>query len=293
MKKIRKAVIPAAGFGTRFLPATKAMPKEMMPVVDKPVIQYVIEDAVKAGIEQVIIITGMNKRAIEDHFDYNFELESRLMEAGKEKEFNEIREISDMCKFIYVRQKEQKGTGHAILCAKEVIGEEPFIVLWGDEFFYSEKKSHCQQLIDVYEKYGSSVVSVLKTDKEEDSYKYGFVKGVEKDGIIKAEALVEKPGPEAKPSDYSVMSGLLLTPQILKLLETQEPGKGGEIWLSEAINRLCQEESVYAKEIEGKYYDCGNKLTYLITNIEMALRREEFNGQLVKYLNDLKVNPIR
>ncbi|MFA6423062.1 MAG: UTP--glucose-1-phosphate uridylyltransferase GalU [Patescibacteria group bacterium] len=289
MKKIRKAVIPAAGFGTRFLPATKAMPKEMMPVVDKPVIQYVVENAVASGIEQIIIITGLNKRAIEDHFDYNFELEMRLSESGKDEELKQIRAISDMCKFVYVRQKEQKGTGHAILCAKDVVGNEPFVVLWGDDFFYTKGKVHCQQLIDVYNKNGGSVLSVVERAEKEDSYKYGFIKhGEQKDDIIKVEALVEKPGPEAQPSKLATMSGFLLSPQIFDILEKQEPGKGGEIWLSDAINRLCQIDDVFAKKIDGKHYDCGNKLSYVIANIEMALEREEFNGKLVNYLKSLQ-----
>lgn len=288
IKPIRKVVIPAAGFGTRFLPATKAMPKEMLPVVDKPVIQYVVENAVKSGIEQIIIITGLNKRAIEDHFDYNFELEMRLAENGKNEQLKMIREISDMCQFVYVRQKEQKGTGHAIMCAREVIGDEPFVVLWGDEFFHSDKIPHCQQLIDVYNKNGGSVLSVMRTDREEDSYKYGFVKGTaRKDGIIKVDALVEKPGPEALPSEFATLSGSLLTPKIFEILEDQEPGKGGEIWLADAINRLCQQEDVFAKEIEGKFYDCGNKLSYIIANVEMALKREEFNGKLTDYLKKI------
>jgi UTP--glucose-1-phosphate uridylyltransferase len=286
--KIRKAVIPAAGYGTRFLPATKASPKEMLPVVDKPVIQYVVEEAVASGIEHIIIITGANKRAIEDHFDYNFELEYRLKQSGKDEMYEEIRAISDMANFTYIRQKEQLGNGHAILCAEEVVKDEPFIVLWGDDFIYSDPP-RCKQLIDVHNKYNSSVISVMPRLGVEDASKYGFIKGsATEKGIYKVEELVEKPGIEKRPSELASLSGFLLTPDVFKVLKELKPGQGGEIWLSEAINEMAKQGNVYAKQIEnGKFYDCGNKLEYIKANIDFAMKRSELANGMKTYMQEI------
>lgn len=287
--KIRKAVIPAAGFGTRFLPATKAQPKEMLPIVDKPTIQYIVEELVEAGIEEIILITGSNKRAIEDHFDYNFELEYRLKEAGKTELYKEIRRISDMAKFIYVRQKEQLGNGHAVLMAKEVVGDEPFIVMWGDEFVYARPSCRTQQLIDTFNQYHGSVISTLQQREPADASKYGFVRGNPvTPEITKIDAMVEKPGPGNEPSNMYVPGGYLLSPTIFGYLEALKPGKSGEIWLVDAINEMAKHEAVYSKLIEnGIFYDCGNKLGYLKSNVEFALRDESVAEEFKSYLKGL------
>ncbi len=286
--KIKKAVIPAAGFGTRFLPATKASPKEMMPIVDKPVIQYVVEEAVASGITHIVVVTGATKRAIEDHFDYNFELEYRLQESGKNEQYAEIRAISDMATFTYIRQKEQLGTGHAILCAEEVINGEPFIVLWGDDFIYA-KPPRCRQLMDVYEKYHCPAISVIRTDDEGDAKKYGFIRGDKiENGIYRVKSLVEKPGMKKRPSNLASVSGFLLTSEIFTILKQLKPGLGGEIWLADAINEMARRSEVYACEIKnGTYYDCGNKLEYLKANIDFALKRPELAKGLKLYLKEI------
>ncbi len=283
--KIRKMVIPAAGFGTRFLPATKAQPKEMLPIVDKPIIQYIVEEAVGAGIEEVILITGSNKRPIEDHFDYNFELEERLKQAGKMEMYHEIRRISDMAKFVYVRQKEQLGNGHAVLQAAEVVGDEPFLVVWGDEFVYAEP-GWIKQLLDSFAEYHGSIISVLPQESPEDAERYGFVKGIRvTDQVTKVEAVIEKPGLGQEPSKLRAIGGYVLSPTIFELLRQQKPGKAGEIWLPEAINALAQHEAVYARRINnGTYYDCGNKLGYLKANVEFALRDPDVEAAFSRYL---------
>lgn len=290
IKKVKKAVIPAAGFGTRFLPQTKAMPKEMLPVVDKPIIQYVVEEAVSAGIEDIIIITGWHKRAIEDHFDYPFELEKRLKGWGKEKELAEVRRIAGLANFIYIRQKGPYGNATPVICARKVIGEEPFLVLWGDDFIYAQPP-RAKQLIEVYNYYKGSVLSCIRTQKKEDTLRYGFISGdkVEED-VYQIDKIVEKPGPEKAPSDIASVSGYLLTPTIFPILEKLRPGKGGELWLPEAIGNLIKVEPVYARVIKnGRYYDTGNKLEYLKTVVEFGLAHKEVGREFKKYLKSLKI----
>ncbi len=282
---VRKAVIPCAGYGTRFLPATKANPKEMMPIVDKPVIQYIIEEAVASGIEEIVLITGSNKRAIEDHFDYNFELEEMLKRAGKLDQYRQIREISDMAKFIYVRQKEQLGNGHAVLQAKEVIGDEPFVVIWGDELF-DANPPRIKQMIDTYQQHGGAVIASYTTDDPEAPYRYGIVRGRRLDAhVTELDEILEKPGDGVAGPWQVAVGGYVFPPSIFKHLETVQPGKGGEIWLVDAISQLAREEPIYAYEIEnGRYYDCGNKLEYLKVNIDFALKRSDIGRELRQYL---------
>lgn len=288
-KKIRKAVIPAAGFGTRFLPQTKALPKEMLPIVDKPIIQYVVEEAVAAGIRDIIIVTGWHKRAIEDHFDYPFELEQRLKEWGKHEMLDEVRRIADMANFIYIRQKGPYGNGTPVLSAREVIGDEPFVVLWGDEFIHS-KPARAKQCIEVYEKYGDPVISAIKVAKK-DVKRYGIadVKKIE-GNIYQIFDLVEKPEPAEAPSTLAAHGCYVLTPDIFDELEKLKPGKGNEVWLTDAIKNLMKKRPVYACEIQnGKYYDTGNKLEYLKTVVEFALQHTELNGDFRDYLKSLKL----
>jgi len=283
--RVRKAVIPAAGYGTRFLPVTKSVPKEMLPIVDRPVIQYVVEEAVSSGIEQICIITSSSKFSVEEYFNYNYELEHRLLAAGKQKEYEEIRRVADQASFYYVRQKEQLGNGHAVLSAREFIGDEPFAVLWGDDFVYAEPP-RTRQLLDVYEKHGGSVITVFQSTNPDDTRKYGVVKGqLVEPGVTRVESVVEKPGPEKAPSNLASIGGYIFTPGILPILAGLAPAQGGEIWLVDAINRLAQKEPVFASEYRnGKYYDCGNKLEWLKANIEFALRRPEIATGLRDYL---------
>lgn len=292
MQKIRKAVIPAAGYGTRFLPETKAMPKEMLPIVDKPVIQYVVEELVEAGIEQIIIITGWHKRAIEDHFDRHLELEHKLEQSGKIEQLEQIRKISNMAEFVYIRQKEMRGNGDAILTAKNVVGDEPFVVCWGDDFILAEP-SRTRQLIEAYNKYGTNILGCIRTDKPEDAKKFGFAKGQEiEDGVIKIDELIEKPGEDKKPSNLATVSGSLFVPQIFDALANFTPAAGAELVYVDGINVL-REQGIdsYAVEIKGgKYYDCGNVTQYLKTNIEMALMRPGIGDDLRGYLSDLVQN---
>ena len=289
-KKITKVVIPAAGFGTRFLPQTKAMPKEMLPVVDKPVIQYVVEEAVHSGVENVIIVTGANKRAIEDHFDVpNEDLVKNLMEGNKKHFLQQIREIADMANFIYIRQKGPYGNGTPILAAEPVIEDEPFAVLWGDEFIYS-KPPRLKQMINVYEKYGGVVISGVKIEKKEDLKRYGIAELEHVEGNVhKITRIVEKPTPEEAPSNIATHGGYILPPEVFSALKRVKPGKGGEIWLVDAINLLKKEGvPVYTVVIEnGKYYDTGNKFEYLKTVVEFALQHEELNGDFKKFLREL------
>ncbi len=295
MKKIRKAVIPAAGFGTRFLPQTKAMPKEMLPIVDKPVIQYVVEEAVDSGIEDIIIVTGALKRAIEDHFDKpNAELIENLKAGGKEKLLEQTNKISEMANFVYVRQKGPYGNGTPVLAAESVIEDEPFAVLWGDEFIYS-KPPRLSQMIQVYEKYGGIVISGVRIDKKEDLNRYGIADIVPVDGekkVFKVRSIIEKPDPQSAPSNLATHGAYILPPEIFGALKKVEPGQGGEIWLVDAINLLMQEGMpVYAVEIEnGKYYDTGNKLEYMKTVVELALDHPDVNGEFKKFLKELKLD---
>ena len=288
--KIRKAVIPAAGFGTRFLPQTKAMPKEMLPIVDKPVIQYVVEEIVASGITDIVMITGWHKRSIEDHFDYPFELEKRLEEAGKEKELAEVRRIAEMANFIYVRQKGPYGNATPVLCAKNVIGNEPFAVLWGDEFIHATPP-RLRQMIDVFEEYGKPVISGVRIKDKKDLSRYGIARTRSvRDNIYEIEEIVEKPDPEHAPSNLATHGAYILPPEIFPIIENLTPGRGGELWLSEAIDQLLKIEKVYACEIkDATYYDTGNIFEYLKTVIELGLKHPQLNGELRHYLKGLKL----
>ena len=289
MKKIRKAVIPAAGYGTRFLPWTKAMPKEMLPIVDKPVIQYVVEELVDAGIEQIVIVTGWHKRAIEDHFDRHLELEYKLKETGKLAQLEQIRQLSKMAEFVYVRQKEQRGNGDAILTAKNLIGDEPFIVFWGDDFIMAET-SRAKQLISAYNEYETTILGAIRTDNDEDTTKYAFAKGEEiRDGVIKIDELVEKPGIEKRPSNMAIVSGFVFPPEIFPALEQIQVRPGTELVYVDGVNKLREEgRDAYAVEIKGgKYYDCGNVSQYLKTNVELALKRGDIGEDFQKFINGL------
>ena len=290
MKKIRKVVIPAAGFGTRFLPQTKAMPKEMLPIVDKPVIQYVVEEAVASGIKDIVIVTGALKRAIEDHFDVpNAELLKNLETGGKHELINEVKKISEMANFIYVRQKGPYGNGTPVLAAEPAIEDEPFAVLWGDEFIYS-KPPRLAQMIEVYEKYGGIVISGVRIEKKEDLKRYGIADVEKVEGkVYKIKSIVEKPDPDLAPSNLATHGAYILPPEIFKALKEVKPGKGGEVWLVDAINLLKEQGTpVYAVEIEnGKYYDTGNKLEYLKTVVEFALNHPGLSEKFREYLKSL------
>lgn len=291
-KKIRKAVIPAAGFGTRFLPQTKAMPKEMLPIVDKPVIQYVVEEAVASGVEDIVIVTGASKRAIEDHFDVpNADLVKNLTQSGKEELLSKINRIAEMANFIYVRQKGPYGNGTPILSAESVIEDESFAVLWGDEFINSNPP-RLAQMIKVWEKYGGVVISGVRIESKDRLSKYGIaeLEPVE-DKVFKIKRIVEKPLPEEAPSNLATHGAYILPPEIFKALKSLKPSKDGEIWLVDAINVLREQGvPIYACEIEsGKYYDTGNKLEYLKTVVEFALEHPEVGEKFKEYLKNLKV----
>ena len=288
-KKVRKVVIPAAGFGTRFLPATKAQPKEMLPIVNKPIIQYVVEQAVEAGIEEVILVTGWHKRAIEDHFDKHFELEARLEKDGKLEQLEEIKKISDLANFIYVRQKEPLGNGHAVLVAKDVVGDEPFLVMWGDEFFQAEPPAS-KQLIEAFEKYEKPVIAGIRIQRA-DLPKYGIadVTPVE-NNIFKINRIVEKPKVEEAPSDLATHGTYLFTPDIFTILENLKPARDGEIWIADAIDGLIAKRDVYACELKNaKYYDCGSTVSYLKAVVDFGLLDEDINGEFRSYLKSLKL----
>ncbi|HZS89335.1 MAG TPA: UTP--glucose-1-phosphate uridylyltransferase GalU [Chloroflexota bacterium] len=282
--KIRKAVIPAAGLGTRFLPATKAQPKEMLPIVDKPVIQYIVEEAAASGIEQVVIITGQSKRAIEDHFDRSFELEYRLADSGKQKQLEEIKRVSELVNFVYVRQKQPLGNGHAVLCAKDVIGDEPFAVLWGDDIVVADPPC-LKQMVDVYDRYGRSVLAAMPVP-ERDYPKYGMIKTSTQvdERVYRVEDLIEKPSIKESPSNLAQVKAYILTPVIFEFLESTPASKGGEIWLADAIRELLKHEVVYAYEFLGNRYDAGNVLEYLKANVDIALSRPDLREDFVEYL---------
>lgn len=281
--KVRKAIIPAAGLGTRFLPATKAMPKEMLPIVDKPTIQYIVEEAINAGIEDILIVTGKGKRAIEDHFDNSFELEQNLLSKGKVELLNEVQKPSNV-DIHYIRQKEPKGLGHAIWCARKFIGNEPFAVLLGDDIVQSETPC-LKQMIDQYDRFSSSMLGVQSVNPEEVS-RYGIVDGKEiSKQLYTINALVEKPPMEEAPSNLAIMGRYILTPRIFDILQNQTPGAGGEIQLTDAIATLNQFEAVYAYEFEGKRYDVGEKLGFIETTIEFALQHDELKYPLLDFLS--------
>ena len=278
-QKIRKAVIPAAGFGTRFLPQTKAMPKEMLPIVDKPVIQIIVEELVEAGITEIVIVTGYHKRSIEDHFDHNFELETELERAGKHDYLKEVQRISTMANFYYLRQKGPKGNATPILNAREVIGDEPFVVLWGDDFIRAQPKSRVRQLVEAYEKYGTTILGGITAKKDADYDRYGFAAGeLQSDGVIRVDDLIEKPGKEKAPSDLAIVSGQVYNPDIFEAIEEANRRRvdGNELVYIDAINVLRERgEHVHAVPIaDGKYYDCGNVLEYLKTVVEMGLEHK-------------------
>lgn len=278
-QKIRKAVIPAAGFGTRFLPQTKAMPKEMLPIVDKPVIQIIVEELVEAGITEIVIVTGYHKRSIEDHFDHNFELETELERAGKQEYLDEVLRISSMANFYYLRQKGPKGNATPILNAREIIGNEPFVVLWGDDFIQAEPRSRVRQLVEAYEKYGTTILGGITAKKDADYDRYGFAAGeLQSDGVIRVADLIEKPGKEKAPSDLAIVSGQVYNPDIFEAIEEANRRRqdGQELVYIDAINVLRERgEQVHALPIQnGKYYDCGNVLEYLKTVVEMGLRHK-------------------
>lgn len=281
--QVKKAIFPVAGLGTRFLPATKSTPKEMLPLIDKPLVQYVVEEAVASGIEQILFVTGRSKRAIEDHFDISFELESLLYEKGKDAELSQVREIADMINIFYVRQKQALGLGHAILCAKEFVGSEPFAVLLGDDIIDAEKPC-LGQLLDVYRKYRGPVLALEQVPMENIS-SYGCVKAnTISDRVFEVVDMVEKPKREEAPSDLAIIGRYILTPDIFPILERQEPGKGGEIQLTDAIKKLAKDEAIYGCRFEGIRHDCGDKLGFLKATVDMALKREEFNGDFEAFL---------
>lgn len=263
MKKVRKAVIPAAGLGTRFLTATKAQPKEMLTIVDKPTIQYIIEECVGSGIEDILIITGRNKKSIEDHFDRSIELELELEKSNKEEMLKMVRDISDIVNIHFIRQKEPRGLGHAINCAKTFVGDEPFAVLLGDDIVYNDEKPCLKQLIDCHNEFGASVLGV-QTVPETVVNKYGIVGGVSiKDRVYKVDDLVEKPAIEEAPSNVAILGRYIITPRIFEILDNTAPGKGNEIQLTDALLKLKDEEAMYAYDFEGRRYDAGDKQGFL------------------------------
>jgi len=284
--KVKKAIIPAAGLGTRFLPATKAMPKEMLPIVDKPTIQYIVEEAVESGIEDILIVTGKGKRAIEDHFDNSFELEQNLLEKGKLDLLNEVQKSSRMVDIHYIRQKEPRGLGHAIWCARKFIGNEPFAVLLGDDIVKADKPC-LQQLMEQYERYNASIIGVKHVTDEEIS-RYGIVDAKAVDnGFYSIQNLVEKPKKENAPSNLAIMGRYILSPAIFDILADQSPGAGGEIQLTDAIAVLNKFEAVYAYEFFGKRYDVGEKLGFIKTTLDFALERDDLRGDLLEYMSQI------
>lgn len=296
VQKIRKAVIPAAGFGTRFLPQTKAMPKEMLPVVDKPIIQYIVEELVDAGIQDIVIVTGYHKRTIEDHFDRpSMELIENLRMGGPKKLplLQETERISDMANFVYVRQKGPYGNGTPLINVRQLIGDEPFIYTWSDDFIKAEPKSRFKQLMDVYEEYGSSVLACVRAQRDEDYDRYGFAGGKTlRDGLIDIETIIEKPGKKNAPSNLATVSGFVFTPDIFDYLDKAqaELQEGQELYYNDALKlMLADGKRVLAAEIKGgKYYDTGNKLEYMKTVVEFALQHPDISEEFRAYLQSLK-----
>ncbi|HCY0346647.1 TPA: UTP--glucose-1-phosphate uridylyltransferase GalU [Staphylococcus aureus] len=286
MKKIKKAIIPAAGLGTRFLPATKAMPKEMLPILDKPTIQYIVEEAARTGIEDIIIVTGRHKRAIEDHFDSQKELEMVLKEKGKSELLEKVQYSTELANIFYVRQKEQKGLGHAISSARQFIGNEPFAVLLGDDIVESEVPA-VKQLIDVYEETGHSVIGVQEVP-EADTHRYGIIDPLTKNGRqYEVKKFVEKPAQGTAPSNLAIMGRYVLTPEIFDYLKTQKEGAGNEIQLTDAIERMNNDNQVYAYDFEGERYDVGEKLGFVKTTIEYALKDDSMREELTRFIKAL------
>lgn len=289
MKKIKKAIIPAAGLGTRFLPATKAQPKEMLPIVDKPTIQYIVEEAVASGIEDIIIVTGRTKKSIEDHFDKSVELEMELEKAGKDELLQIARSVSDIANIYYIRQKEPKGLGHAILTARTFVGNEPFAVLLGDDVISAEVPC-LKQMIEMYDTYNSTILGVQTVEHSQVS-KYGIVDGKQiSERVYKVNDMVEKPSIEQAPTNVAVLGRYIITPGIFKYLEKQEIGAGGEIQLTDALCKLAKEEKMYAYDFVGKRYDVGSKVGFLQATVEFALDRDELKEEFKEYLKKIVKN---
>ena len=290
--KVRKAIIPAAGLGTRFLPATKAQPKEMLPIVDKPTIQYIIEEAVASGIEEILIITGRNKKAIEDHFDRSIELEMELKAKGKDEYLEMIEKISNLAEIYYIRQKEPRGLGHAVLCAKSFVGNEPFAVMLGDDVVDSEVPC-LRQLMDVYDEYKTTILGVQEVSME-DVNKYGIVKGMHIErGVHKVKDLIEKPDIENSPSNIAILGRYIITPQIFDILEQTKPGKNNEIQLTDALKELLRKEAMYAYNFQGRRYDVGDRLGFLEATVDFALKRDDLREDFLAYLrNAIRVDKL-
>ncbi|MBQ3573369.1 MAG: UTP--glucose-1-phosphate uridylyltransferase GalU [Clostridia bacterium] len=287
MKKVKKAVIPAAGWGTRFLPATKATPKEMLPIVDTPTIQYIVEEAVNAGIEDICIITSPHKKAIEDHFDRSLELENLLERDGKTAMAESVKAIGEIARVVSIRQKEALGLGHAILCAKSFVGDEPFAVLLGDDVVYNDERPCIGQLIDVYNEYGKSVLGV-QTVAPENTHKYGIIAGENiGDRTYAVSDMVEKPKPGEAPSNVAVLGRYVITPEIFAHIEKTAPGAGGEIQLTDALRTLAKEQGMYAYDFVGRRYDVGDKLGFLEATVEYALRRPDLKDAFAEYLKTM------
>ena len=288
LMKIRKAIIPVAGFGTRFLPATKAQPKEMLPVVDKPVIQYIVEEAVESGITDIILVTSDNKRAVEDHFDRNFELEYRLKAKGKTDALKEVQNISKLATFTYVRQSEPLGDGHAILQAAHLVGDEPVAVLFGDDIVANEKEPCLKQLMNAYEKYESPVIAIEEVP-ESDVSKYGIIKGTQKeDRVQQIEELVEKPDQDKAPSNLAIIGKYIITPEVLSALKEATPSDDGEIRLIDALKLVVKNTPIYGYQFQGTRYDCGSKLGFLKATVEFGLTHKELNGEFKKFIQEKK-----
>lgn len=291
MNKIRKAVIPAAGLGTRFLPATKAQPKEMLPIVDKPTIQYIIEEAVASGIEEILIITGRNKRSIEDHFDKSVELELQLENHNKMELLKTVKDISNLANIHFIRQKEPKGLGHAIHCAKSFIGDEPFAVMLGDDVVDAEVPC-LKQLMNCYEEYNTSILGVQQVEKSQVS-KYGVIKNLNIEKCVyKVKDLIEKPSVKEAPSNIAILGRYILMPDIFDVLEKTKPGKGDEIQLTDALKNLLAHQVIYAYEFEGRRYDVGDKFGYLQATVGMALKRDDLRDPFMNYLSGLYESKI-
>ncbi|MDI9482733.1 MAG: UTP--glucose-1-phosphate uridylyltransferase GalU [Bacillota bacterium] len=284
--KVQKAIIPAAGLGTRFLPATKAQPKEMLPIVDTPTIQFIVEEAVSSGIEDIIIVTGRSKRAIEDHFDKSYELEEELKKSGKEDLLSQIRDISNLVNIHYIRQKEPKGLGHAIYCAKAFIGNEPFAVLLGDDIVRAEEPC-LKQLINVYNEYKTTILGVQKVPVNEVS-SYGIIGGKQVDErVVKVNDMVEKPDIDKAPSNTAILGRYIISPSIFSHLENIPPGKNGEIQLTDALKSLMKDEAIYAYDFIGKRYDVGNRMGFLKATVEFALERDDLKDEFKAYLKQI------
>lgn len=286
--QLRKIVFPTAGLGTRFLPATKASPKEMLTIVDKPLIQYGVEEALAAGMDEIIMVTGRGKRAIEDHFDISAELEANLKAAGKEALYQEVSRVARMAEVIYVRQKQALGLGHAVSCAAHWVGDEPFGVVLADELIIAEKPV-MQQLREVFEKTGRSVIGLMRVPMEMVS-RYGVVAAVEENDLLRLTDMVEKPQPADAPSDLAIIGRYIFTPRLFELLEETKPGKGGEIQLTDAVARLAKEEPVYGVLIEGNRFDAGNPMGFLMANAELGARHLQFGGEFSNFLRNLLQN---